>query len=246
MRQTHNTHLRGFQHVVCYLRMKQRNRKNANTPGWVKLGLTQRGFESLEGAMADELFRHLETKPNLIQSKRVEQILDLLSRLGTDNRDFFTFSQLREPLKRYKWRYRLVLGRGGLSSQLDFGEEMSEADEWEHKAVRFLLSLVPHHLNRLRRCAYCKGWFFAEKRSDQKWCKRGSCRQHHYDNDPARRADKKLYMRDYRAKEKKREERLKRGVKFRGAVKRRAKQRAPANTSLSHAPAFFWRLLEHD
>jgi hypothetical protein len=149
------------------------------------------------GAAADELFRHIETKPNLIQSNRVEHILDLLSRLGKNKWNWVAFNQLREPLKKYKWHYGLVLGHGGLSARLDFTKEMSEEDEWEHKAVRFLLSLVPHHINRLRRCAYggCKRWFFAEKREDQKFCKRGACRQNYYDSDPERREQKKAKMR---------------------------------------------------
>jgi hypothetical protein len=83
---------------------------------------------------------------------------------------------------------------------LEFTKRMSAEDEWEHRAVRFLLSLVPHHINRLRRCAYvgCKGWFFAEKREDQKFCKRGACRQNYYDSDPEQRERKKEKMRENR------------------------------------------------
>jgi hypothetical protein len=152
------------------------------------------------GAVADELFRHLETKPNLIQSKRVEHILCLLSRLGRNNRDFYTFGQLRGPLKRYNWHYGLTLSGRGLSARLDFTKEMPEEDAWEHRAVRFLLSLVPHNINRLRRCAYasCNGWFFADGREDQKFCKRGACRQNHYDSDTDRRERKKVKMRENR------------------------------------------------
>jgi hypothetical protein len=162
-------------------------RKN-DVPGWVT------------GAFADELFRHLETKPNLIQSKRVAHMLNLLSRLGKNEGDWPAFTHLREPLKRYQWRYGLTLSSSGLQARLEFTKEMSDKDEWEHKAVRFLLSLVPHHLNRLRRCAYdgCNGWFFAEKREDQKFCKRGACRQNYYDSDKERRERKKEKMRENR------------------------------------------------
>lgn len=152
--------------------------------------------EWVAGAVADKLFRHLETKPNLIQSKRVELILDSLSRLGRNERDWIAFHQLREPLKRYEWHYGLTLSSGGLQARLEFTKRMSEEDEWEYNAVRFLLRLVPHHINRLRRCAYdgCKRWFFADKREDQKFCKRGACRQNHYDSDTERREQKRKKM----------------------------------------------------
>src|ERR1700689_2384973 len=168
--------------------MKALIRKNDRMPEWVT------------GAFAGELFRHLETKPNLIQSKRVEHILDSLSRLGRKERDWIAFTHLREPLKRYEWHYGLTLSSGGLRARLEFTKKMSEEDEWEQKAVRFLLSLVPHHIHRLRRCAYdgCKGWFFAEKREDQKFCKRGACRQNYYDSDTKRRERKKAKMHENR------------------------------------------------
>jgi hypothetical protein len=172
-------------------------RKNGILTGWVT------------GAVADGIFRRLETKPNQIQSKRVERILELLSRLGKNNGDWAAFTQLREPLKKYKWHYGLVLGRGGLSARLDFTREMSEADEWEHKAVRFLQSLVPHQLNRLRRCAYdgCKGWFFAEKHAGQRFCKRGACRQKFYESNPDVQEKKRVTMRENRRKKKERDAR---------------------------------------
>lgn len=171
--------------------MSSRIRKNAIFPFPILV----------EGELANRLVHHLETKPHLIQSKRVERILHLLSRLGENEWDLYTFSQLREPLQRYEWHYGLTLSRGkGLGTELRFTKNMSEEDEWEHNAVRFLLSLVPHRINRLRRCAYdgCKGWFFAEKRDDQTFCKRGSCRQNHYDDDPKRREKKKANMRENR------------------------------------------------
>src|SRR5271166_1075131 len=170
--------------VLCYLRMSVIIHKNNSMPEWVA------------GAVADRLFRHLESNPHLIQSKRVEHILDLLSRLGESDRDWIAFTQLGGALGRYEWHYGLTLSSSGLRAMLYFTKKMSEEDEWEYEAVRSLLSLVPHHINRLRRCAYdgCKGWFFAAQREDQKFCKRGACRQNHYDSAPEMREHKKLYM----------------------------------------------------
>jgi hypothetical protein len=163
-------------------------RKNKIMPEWAA------------GEVAGGIFRYLEANPHRPQSERVELILDLLSRLGENERDFFSFTQLREPLRRYEWRYGLTLSSAGLSARLVFTKEMSEEDEWEHGAVRFLMSLVPHQIYRLRRCAYygCRGWFFAAKRDDQEFCKRGACRQNYYDSDPVRRKQKAEKMKENR------------------------------------------------
>lgn len=201
--------------VVCYLRMRSIIRKNYNMP------------ECAAGTVADKLFGDLESNPRRIQSERVENILDLLARLGKNERDWVAFTQLGKELGRYEWHYGLTLSSSGLRAMLFF-KKMSEEDEWEYAAVRFLLSLVPHHISRLRRCAYdgCRGWFFAAKREDQKFCKRGACRQSHYDSAPEMREHKKLYMRKHRDVKKKREEREDRRnerVGFRGPVKLRAR-----------------------
>jgi len=170
--------------------------------------------------IADDLFRHLEAKPHLAQSKRVAHILDLLSLLGRNNRDFYSFNQLREPLKRYQWHYGLVLSSSGLQAMLGFTKEMSEENEWEHKAVRFLLSLVPHDLHRLRRCAdaACNRWFFAAKSGKKEFCS-GNCKQHNYDSDPEMRRKKRESMRTHRIKERRRDEDVKRAIAFRGRSK---------------------------
>lgn len=177
--------------VKYYLQMRTLIRKNAFMPAWVA-----------GGAAEKIVFRRLDEEPNLIQSKRVQHILDLIAGLEENKGrllGYYAFTQLREPLKRYKWRYALALGTG-LSVFDSPAGEMSEADEWEHWAVRFLLSLVPRDIHRLRRCAYdgCKGWFFAAKRVDQKFCKRGVCRQNYYDSDTEQRERKKAKMRENR------------------------------------------------
>lgn len=178
--------------------MKHTIRKNESLP------------ECVAGAVAEDIFRHLEVRPKSKQAERVERILDLLSRLGRG--DVAAFFQKGEMLNRYEWHYGLTYSRGrGLRAELTFTKELPEEDAWEHRAVRFLLGLVPHNIHRLRRCAYegCNGWFFAEKRADQTFCKRGVCRQNYYDSAPEMRESKKLYMRQYRKDLKEQDQRAK-------------------------------------
>jgi len=189
--------------VKQYLQMGAFIRKNEFMPVWVA------------GGAADKIvFRRLDDEPSLIQSKRVQHILDLLVELEENRGNllgFHAFTRLREPLKKYKWRTGLALSGSGLRLFDSPAEELSEADEWEYQAVRFLLSLVPHHIHRLRRCAYdgCRGWFFAEKRNDQKFCKRGACRQNYYDSDTERREKRKAKMRENRKWHKEQDQRAK-------------------------------------
>ena len=149
---------------------------------------------------------------------RVERILDrlyCLSRLDRGDRAAWAaFFGSGDLLNRYEWHYGLVYGRRGLRAELLFTKELPEEDAWEYSAVRFLMGLVPLHIDRLRKCAYggCRKWFFAANRDDQQFCSRGSCRQNHYDSDPKRRKSKKIYMRDYRAERKRHARNPKSGV----------------------------------
>jgi hypothetical protein len=164
------------------------------------------------------VLRHLEARPQSKQAQRVEQILDLLSRLGRGDLAAF-FQEGNSLLSRYEWHYGLAffgaaprsrrvqrppaaitVGGYGLRAELRFTKKLSKEDDWEYRAVRILMSLVPNRINRLRRCADegCKKWFYAAKREDQQFCG-GNCRQRHYDSDPAKRTHKKKYMRELRA-----------------------------------------------
>ncbi|MGA2990565.1 MAG: hypothetical protein ABSD88_08820 [Candidatus Korobacteraceae bacterium] len=183
----------------------------------------------VEGKIAEKLFRDLEVRPQSIQSKRVEQVLERLSRLGQG--DWAAFFQKSDLLNRYEGHPSLALSRSGLRVDM-VAKHLSEEDEWEHQAVFFLLSLVPHRINRLRRCAHdgCKRWFYA-KRNDREWCS-GACKQRNYESTPEQRESKKLYMRKYRVDQKEREERQKRAVGFRGRVMRRAETKRSAKKPL--------------
>ena len=74
------------------------------------------------GAVANEVFRHLEARPKSKQAERVERIIDLLSRLGCGDRA--AFFQKGELLSRYEWHYGLTYSRHrGLRAELLFTKE---------------------------------------------------------------------------------------------------------------------------
>ncbi len=203
--------------VVCYLCMNVIIRKNEPLP------------THLDPEQFEAIFWHIREHPEQPQSKRVEEVLELVSNLRDDlstPEGIRVITRLRNVLSRYRWGVKVSpTSKGFHVSHFPANRGMlSSSDEWEYGAVRALLDLVPYlgKRPRIRRCAEtgCRKWFFAAKREDRQWCS-PNCRQRHYDSDPEMRKSKKLYMRKYRADEKKREESRKRGVGFRGRVKHR-------------------------
>lgn len=214
--------------VLCYLRMRAIIHKNDIMP-------SHRDPENFES-----IFWHIREHPEEPQSKRIEEVLELLSGLRDDlsmPEKIRVITGLRYVLSNYRWSVQVSPTSEGFRAiyfPADRGK-LSSSDKWEYEAVRDLLDLVPYlgKQPRIRRCAECEEWFFAAKREDQQWCG-GICRQRHYDSAPEMREKKKLYMRDYREKEKKREERRKMRIGVRGPAKRRARAetKRSAKTSL--------------
>jgi hypothetical protein len=196
--------------VVCYLRMVNFIRKNEFMP----TGPDTEHF--------DAIFRYILEHPKQPQSKRVEALLDLLSSLRDDISKLEkvqVISGLHNLLGNFRWSVQVSPTSEGFRAiyfPADRGH-LSSADKWEYGAVRDLLELVPYlgKRPRIRRCAECEKWLFAAKRSDQQFCD-GICRQKHYDSSPEMRESKKLYMREHRADEKRREESSKIGVRSGG------------------------------
>lgn len=206
--------------VVCYLRMNPIIRKNEILP------------PPLDPERFQAIFWYIREHPEQPHSKRVDEVLELLSSLRDDVstlEKIRVITRLRNVLSRYQWGVRVSPTTEGFHvSHFPANRgKLSSSDEWEYGAVRDLLDVVPYlgKRPRIRRCveSECKEWFFAAKREDQQFCS-GICRQRHYDSTPEMRESKKLYMRKHRAAEKKHDERRKTGVGFRGRVKRRAKK----------------------
>jgi len=182
----------------------------------------------------ESLFRHLEEHRDAPQSKRVEKILDLLSSM----RDGLSTSErtqvhmgLANALRRYRWRSFVARAREGFREirAIADRENLSKEELWEHDAVRNLLDVVPHlgKRPRIRRCIECQGWFFAEKRDDQKYCKRANCKQAHYDKDPDKRKQKNEAMRRLYALKTALARNPKSGIGLELRTERRPKKRKP-------------------
>ena len=170
----------------------------------------------------DAIFRHIREHPKQPQSMRVEELLSLVSSLREDISKLErvrVINGLRNLLSNFRWSVQVSPTAEGFRTiyfPADRGN-LSSADQWEYAAVCDLLELVPYlgKRPRIRRCAECEEWLFAAKRSDQQFCDNGGiCRQKHYDRSPEMRESKKLYMRERRADEKRREESSKIGVRF--------------------------------
>jgi hypothetical protein len=165
--------------------MPTNNRKQNNAP-------------LLEAVDFAELFSTLRKHPDKQQSKNVECILDLLSRLGDKGAAARVVTELRKALKDYRWGIQVTPTLQGFRTVLfaaDRGTLLKD-DEWEYRTVGFLLSLLhddPKALSRLRRCAdaECKKWLYVSGR--QRFCDR-NCKQHHFETDPAKHAEKLARM----------------------------------------------------
>jgi hypothetical protein len=188
--------------------------------------------ENLDPEQIEEIFQRIKDYPETPQSKRVEQILELLSSFreglrGVDKGQIKV--RLDRILSDYRWCVRVTpLARGLLAIHFPADrEKLSEDDQWGYRAVGILIQLMPSlgKRSRIRRCAECGKWFFAAKRDDERHrhCS-GNCRQRGYDSSPQMREYKRRYMRDYREEEKKREGRRKVRAGFRGRVVHRAKK----------------------
>jgi len=177
--------------------------------------------------LEDTIFRPLREQPEKEQCKRVEALLHLFSGLRADasrRTKMNVVNGLRKLLRRYEWAFHVSPWKNGFYAQWTAAQRgLSPDDEWEYRAVRLLIELVPYlgKNPRIRRCAECNDWFFAASREDQQYCG-GNCRQRHYDSSPEIRASKKSYMRDHRAKLKQWARNPKSGVGLRGTRKGRS------------------------
>lgn len=155
-----------------------------------------RKHEHHDPERVNEIFQHIRDYPEDEQSRRVEEIIELLSRLGGKSSKIEKMqivTRLDRLLSAYTWVIRIAPGMDGF--RVFHAVPKGERDHWEREAIRDLLAVVPFlDEQRIRRCAECGKWLFAANLK-RKWCD-GNCRQHNYDSDPKRRRDKSRYMRE--------------------------------------------------
>jgi hypothetical protein len=177
-----------------------------------------------------DLFWQLQERPDTPESKRIERILELFASIGTAvTGKGAALNSLRIALSRYQWVTFVALTPIGycVIRRPANREFLSKAEAWEYEAFSLLLHVVPSigERPRIRRCAECQEWFYAEARDDQKFCKRANCRQAHHQKDPKTHAKKLEAMRRRYATEKKRNRESKASVGFTETPKRKSRTR---------------------
>jgi hypothetical protein len=161
------------------------------------------------------IFYRLEQTPDAPESKRVEHLLRLLSRIEKPNADRTILAQVCRALSAYLWRYNVIRSPQGLIAHTTGAE--GRGNDWEHSAVHVALSLIEHgQLWRLFECETCGELGFAPYKR-QRFCgpKSPKCKQRDYDEDAENKIKKQAYMREYRLEEKKRKKNTRSGVGLR-------------------------------
>lgn len=170
---------------------------------------------SLE-AGAYDIVERLNNAPDKPEVKRIGEMLMLFSRLIDDERGVVR-RKLVQMLRPYQWASRVVLTSAGFGIVSFNRAELTKSEKWEHDAIyKLLRTLHEDGKPRIRPCddKECPRWFYAAKRVDQRFCS-DNCKQHDYDSDPDRRAEKAAYMREHRAEAKRRLLNRKNGVGLR-------------------------------
>ena len=170
------------------------------------------------------IFYRIEQYPDAQESRDVERILRLLSRLESSPKDVKRASllELQRALRPYLWRYLVVdSGDRGIAAVLMSAQDRKGG--WEHDAIRTALSLVEHgQLWRLFECETCKELGFAPYKR-QRFCKKAKCKSAAEYADLAKRAKKLKKVRENRKTRKDLGNSAKESVGFKKAMSRRAK-----------------------
>jgi hypothetical protein len=182
-----------------------------------------------------ELFAQFKENPNAPHVARVRRILELLKELtpGVKKRpDVHVLTELNARLVKYQWRSLISPTTQGCMEFFPSPMGATGPDAWEYDAVRWLLDLFRRHgeLDRVHLCKIvgkrpeCKGWFYG--RPNKPFCC-GNCKQYQHDSQDevkARRAKNAENNRAYRTNLKRREDREKQMVGYKGRFRLRAKK----------------------
>ena len=165
----------------------------------------------------EELLSTLNDEPETPQARRVKSLILLFGMLTEDASGLDKVQAtagIRELLSRYRWVSYVTPSTAGLMvlNEIADRQHISQADRWEHEAVRDLLTAFPRlgigERPYIRRCAKpkCPRWFLASRKDDVT-CS-SACHQWLHDNkSPEQRALKAAYMRKLRKDAKDLEER---------------------------------------
>jgi len=162
--------------------------------------------KSITIAMADEEADFDGIVYGLHKMPRVRRVLELL----TAPTGLRKTTELQAIIGRYRMVMRLR--PDGIVVYLPApGTDMHDRNECA--AVRLLLSLDP---KRMRRCEWhkCNRWFYAASRTDQRFCKRGTCRQNSHQYDPVKYAAKLNRQREQYHKDREDEAKAKEAVGY--------------------------------
>jgi hypothetical protein len=150
-----------------------------------------------------EITDRIATNPGKPQSRKVEEVLELLSALGNgvDKREKMqTIARLNRLLRGCQWTARVSSLSAGLHvSFVTAPGRLTDDDRWGHRAISYLLGIVPYlDRPRITRCgnAKCPAWLFTVKGKTRKFCDNNVCKQYAYDSNPDIRKRKSLYMKE--------------------------------------------------
>jgi hypothetical protein len=118
-----------------------------------------------------------------------------------------TLSELNRCMSRYKsfpWVFHGDYGFPSLFVSETF-ERSNRAEYWEHLSIRILCRRNGDWIDRVRRCKACERWFFAVV-EHQTHCS-DRCRKRRAATSDEFRDKRRLYMREYRRREKEQERR---------------------------------------
>jgi hypothetical protein len=183
-----------------------------------------------------DLFAQFRENPNAPHVANVRRILELLKALapGVKRRpDVRVVTELNWLLRKYQWHSLVSPSTQGIMESMHSPEGTTGTDRQEYAAVRWLLDLFRSHgeLDRVHLCemhgkrAECEGWFYGGPKN--RLCS-GACKQYRYDSQDeikARRAKNAKHNRDYRRNLKRKEDKAKQGVGFKGNYRLIAKKR---------------------
>jgi hypothetical protein len=153
----------------------------------------------------------------IVSAQQAQRIAEDARRVATDEQYFSckvragsVLSKLNAALSRYNCMVKVLFYDASLRRHYFFFTGRDSKDRREVVAVAFLIENLAL-VHRVRRCVECQRWFFAVT-EHQKYCG-DNCRKRHAAQGADFRAQRRLYMRDYRQQQKAAETRAKKLVK---------------------------------